>query len=151
MYQQFNQHIIISTYHDTDGPLYKDTKGRRFSWPTCPSGKDFSDPRISPHLMVTLPTEHRRVGCPWARNLPKEDLRKRPLFGGLLAMALTLAGQKGPFSLEKKEQAEVGQSLTCLPLRHRKGRLGNPPGVPRAAGSGKIKEKRTLQRVRYIQ
>jgi len=58
--------------------------------------------------------------------------------------------QRSPFSLEKKEQAEVGQSLTCLPLRYRKGRLGNPPGVPMAAGSGVGKEKGTPGRGLYI-
>lgn len=61
---------------------------------------------------------------------------------------LVCALQISPFSLEKKEQAEVGQSLTCLPLRYRKGLFGNPPGVPIAAVGGVGKEKGTPQGVR---
>ncbi|MGM1430897.1 hypothetical protein ACS126_16705, partial [Sphingobacterium lactis] len=68
-----------------------------------------------------------------------------------IALPLTLAGQKGPIFQRKSEQAEVGQSLTCLPLRHRKGHFENPPGVLMATGGGKTKENGTLHRVQYIQ
>jgi len=55
--------------------------------------------------------------------------------------------QKVLFHFQKKEQAVVGQSLTILALRERKGCLENPPGVLLAADGGRIKEKGTLDRV----
>jgi len=58
--------------------------------------------------------------------------------------------QKVLFHFQKKEQAEVGQWPYFLALRYRKARLKNPPGVLRARGRAKVKEKGTPGRVQYI-
>lgn len=95
----------------------------------------------------------------WREEIPSEQphvrigRRRRPSYDGRfpIALPLPLTGQKGPIFQRKSEQAEVGQSLTCLPSRYREGCFENPPGVLMTAESGKIQENGTLGRVLYIQ
>lgn len=156
--------LMISSYQDTDRKVHHDT-----IYPDIQIGQYIAlcisryligcnSSRFFDWLSISFATYSVPLSKKWREETPRAlahpmgGKRRRPSCDGRFSIAPlpTLAGQKVQFSLRKSEQAEVGQSLTCLPLRCRKGLFGNPPGVPVATVSGKIKENGTLGRVRYI-
>ena len=154
----------ISSYQDTDRKIHHDTIypdiqiGRYIAFWISRHLIGCNASRLFDWLGISFATDTVPLSKKWREKTPMEQVhsmergRRRPSYDGRLSIALplTLAGQKGPIFQRKSEQAEVGQSLTCLPLRCRKGRFENPPGVFMTAGGGLGQEKGTLGRVRYI-
>ncbi|MCT1523683.1 hypothetical protein [Sphingobacterium hotanense] len=155
---------MISTYQDTDrkvhDAVYPDIQiGRYIALYISRSPIGCNASRLFDWLGISVATYTVPLSKEWREKTPMKQVhplrggRRRPSYDGRFstALPLPLTGQKVQFSLRKSEQAEVGQSLTCLPLRHRKGHFENPPGVLMATGGGKTKENGTLHRVQYIQ